>query len=391
MITATALFLIITGISVAISLFVLFKSRSENSKVKDISDQEKNKLLSIISSLNDGVLILDQKLDPWAINDSARSFLAITKESPTFEDLSLSFTDKINIEEKIKEVMQFDRVTTLHEIIISGRTLQVFINPIGGKNNTPITGVSILLQDLTEEKTAEKTKDEFSHSVVHELRAPLTAIKDSASLMIADGLSEEDEKKMLNLIHDQAKKMLLQISTILDAAKVEGGKLILTKTPGDIGKIVQDEVALFLPEAKKKNITLVAEVGNSLPTISFDSIRIAQAITNIISNSLKYTNDNGVIKVTVDTDEEYERTKTHGFLVISVTDNGIGIPPEKQSMLFTKFGQFNSNASKETQKASSGLGLYITKGIIDAHGGTIGIESAVGKGTTTTFKLPINL
>lgn len=390
MITATALFLIITAISVGISLLVLFKSRSDSSKVKDVSDEEKNKLLSIISSLNDGVIVLDDKLNPWAINDSARSFLGITKESPTFEDISLSFASEMNIQEKIKEVMQFDRVTTLHEVIITGKTFQVFINPIGGKNNVPISGVSVLLQDITAEKSVEKTKEEFSHSVVHELRAPVTAIKDSASLMIADGLSEEDEKKMLNLIHDQAKKMLTQISTILDAAKVEGGKLILTKAPGDIGKVVQDEVALFLPEAKKKNITLVAEVGNNLPVVSFDSIRIAQAITNIISNSLKYTNENGIIKITVDTDEEYERTKSEGFLIITVADNGIGILPEKQNMLFTKFGQFNSNASKESQKASSGLGLYITKGIIDAHGGTIGIESAVGKGTTTTLKLPIN-
>ena len=296
----------------------------------------------------------------------------------------------MNIQEKIREVMQFDRVTTLHEVIITGKTFQVFINPIGGKNNAPISGVSVLLQDITAEKSQEKTKEEFSHSVVHELRAPVTAIKDSASLMLADGLSETDEKKMLNLIHDQAKKMLTQISTILDAAKVEGGKLILTKAPGNIGKVVQDEVALFLPEAKKKNITLIAEVGNNLPAVSFDSIRIAQAIANIVSNSLKYTNTNGVIKITVDTDEEFERTKTQGFLVVTVTDNGIGIPPEKQSMLFTKFGQFNSSASKESQKASSGLGLYITKGIIDAHGGTIGIESTVGKGTITIFKLPIN-
>lgn len=389
MITATALFLTITAFSVGISLLILFKSRSDSSKLKDISDQEKNKILSIISSLNDGVIVLDDKLNSWAINDSARSFLGITKESPTFEDISLSFTSEMNITEKIKEVMQFDRITTLHEVMINGKTFQVFINPIGGKKNTPITGVSILLQDITEEKSVEKTKEEFSHSVVHELRAPVTAIKDSASLMLADGLSEEDEKKMLNLIHDQSKKLLTQISSILDAAKVEGGKLILTKTPNDIGKLIHDEVSLFLPEAKKKNITLVAEVGNNLPMVSFDSIRIAQAMTNIISNSLKYTNENGIIKVTVDTDDEFERTKTQGYLVIAVADNGIGIPPEKQNMLFTKFGQFNSNASKESQKASSGLGLYITKGIIDAHGGTINIESTVGKGTTTTFKLPI--
>lgn len=386
----TALLLIIAAVSIGITLLVLYRSKTSTSSFKSSSTSEQSKLLSVISSLTDGVIVLDRGLIPWAINDSARSFLEITKETPMLEDILQVFSDEINLQEKIHEVMAFDRIATFHEVNINNKTYQVFINPVGGKNDVPISGVSILFQDITAEKSVEKTKEEFSHSVVHELRAPVTAIKDSASLMLADGLSKEDEKKMLNLIHDQAKKMLMQISSILDAAKVESGKLMLIKAPGDIGKVVQDEVALFLPEAKKKNLTLIAEVGNNLPIISFDNVRIAQAITNIISNSLKYTNENGVIKITIDTDEEYARAKSQGYILITVTDNGIGIPPEKQNMLFTKFGQFNSNASKETQTASSGLGLYITKGIMDAHGGTISIESTVGKGTTTTLKLPIN-
>jgi len=105
---------------------------------------------------------------------------------------------------------------------------------------------------------------------------------------------------------------------------------------------------------------------------------------------LKYTNENGVIKVIVDTDETYERTKTRGNVVVTISDNGIGIPPEKQHMLFSKFAELNNKANKETQHVSSGLGLYITKGIIDAHNGTIKIDSAVGRGTTTTFTLPID-
>ena len=195
---------------------------------------------------------------------------------------------------------------------------------------------------------------------------------------------------MLNLIHDQSKKLLAQISTILDAAKVEDGKMALNKTPGDLGIVVQKELSLFLPEAKRKNITVIAEIGNNLPTFSFDNIRITETINNILSNSLKYTNENGVIKVTVDTDETYERTKTRGNVVVTISDNGIGIPPEKQHMLFSKFAELNNKANKETQNVSSGLGLYITKGIIDAHNGTIKIDSAVGRGTTTTFTLPID-
>lgn len=396
MTTAIAL-LTTTVIFFCASILLLIKSITDKNKLKKNNENEKNNLVSVISSLSDGVIVLDIKLNPWAINDAARSFLKITKESPTLEDVLITFPGELNLEEKLKEVIQFDRTATLHEVIINEKTFQVYINPVGdGKNKSlneiaaPITGVSLLLKDITEEKSLEKMQEDFSHSVVHELRAPVTAIKDSASLMLADGLGEDDKKKMLNLIHDQAKKMLTQISSILDAAKVENGKLILTKTSGDIGKVTQDEVSLFLPEAKKKNITLIAEIGNNLPLFSFDNVRIAQAIANIISNSLKYTNANGVVKVTVDTNET-ENPNTLKSVIISVTDNGIGIPLEKQNMLFTKFGgQLNTSSSKETQAASSGLGLYITKGIIEAHGGKIEIHSMVGKGTTTTFSLPIS-
>lgn len=395
MITAIPL-IITTLILIVVSFYLFIKIKNSKNEIKKVSDQEKNKLIGVISSLTDGVIVLDNKLNPWAINDSARSFLSITKESPLFEDISGAFTKELNLEEKIKEVLAFDRIVTLHEVSINNRTFQIYINPVGGKNEKEINnsqgiiGVSILLQDITAEKSIEKMKEEFSHSVVHELRAPVTAIKDSASLMLADGLSPEDEKKMLVLIHDQSKKMLMQISSILDAAKVEEGKLVLTKTIGDIGKLVQDEVALFLPEAKKKNITLVAEVGKNLPLISFDNIRITQAITNVISNSIKYTNQNGVVKIAVDTDEEFERTGSHGNMIITITDNGIGIPLEKQHLLFTKFGQLNSNASQEAQAVSSGLGLYITKGILQAHGGKIEIKSDIGKGTVAILSLPIN-
>lgn len=227
-----------------------------------------------------------------------------------------------------------------------------------------------------------KNQEEYSHVMVHELRAPIVVIKDSASLMISNKLNGDEQKNMLNLIHDQANKLLSQISTILDAAKVQDGKLSLKKTQGNIGEVVKEEMTLFQPEAKRKNISLIAQVKEDLPTFFFDNVRITEALNNILSNSLKYTNENGLIRVTVAHDE--------GHIIVSVADNGIGIAPEKQSRLFTKFGEINRNMNKENQNLSSGLGLYITKWIVEAHGGTIKIESEEGKGTTTTFTLPID-
>lgn len=248
-------------------------------------------------------------------------------------------------------------------------------------------GLTILLlflmvrSNATQAKKLVKTEEEGLHAIVHELRAPLVAVKDGASLMLSQDLNPEEQKNMLRLIHEQSKKLLDQVSTILDTAKVEDGKFVLRKSLGDLGQIVRDEVALFMAEAKRKNIALTLEVDSALPSFSFDQVRITEAISNLISNSLKYTNDNGKINISA--------AKKDGDAVISVSDNGIGIPEEKQKLLFQKFANINDGSDAERAKLSSGLGLYITKGIIDAHQGTINVKSEVGKGTTTSFSIPI--
>lgn len=174
--------------------------------------------------------------------------------------------------------------------------------------------------------------------------------------------------------------MLDQISQILDTAKVDDGKLILHKTPGDLGKVIADEISLFMPEAKRKKISLTAKTEAISPFL-FDQIRITEALNNLISNGLKYTNEGGKVDISL--------KKIDGMAQIKVADDGIGIAAEKQKMLFTKFSSINQNTSAAGQKLSSGLGLYITKGIIEAHGGTISVNSEEGKGTTMTFTLPI--
>lgn len=235
--------------------------------------------------------------------------------------------------------------------------------------------------NTTQAKKMVKTEEEGLHAIVHELRAPLVAIKDGASLMLSQDLNPDEQKNMLKLIHEQSKKLLDQVSTILDTAKVEDGKFVLRKSLGDLGQILRDEVALFSAEAKRKNIALTLEVDSALPSFSFDQVRITEAISNLVSNSLKYTNEGGKINISA--------AKKDGNAVISVSDNGVGIPEEKQKMLFQKFANMNDSQDAEKVKLSSGLGLYITKGIINAHGGTINIKSEIGKGTTASFSIPI--
>lgn len=225
-----------------------------------------------------------------------------------------------------------------------------------------------------------KGKDDFMHMMIHELRAPLTAIKGAADLVLnsQNKLSPDESIKMVQLIEQQSTKLLEQVSSLLDLAKIQASQFTIQKTSVDVGKLVQDATAVFLPQSRVKNVSLVTDIQSNLPLVMGDQLRLGQVINNLVSNSLKFTPTGGTITVSV------KKTDTN-HVILSVSDTGIGIEEAKQKDLFTKFYQVNH----DNNTPGTGLGLYIVKHIVEAHGGTIQLSSAVGKGTTITLTLPI--
>lgn len=401
-----ALPLLILGLSLLSALGIMFlfyrkelttrKLLTAEKELQKMTDLEKDKLMAILGSLTDGVIVFDSTTTVSFINASGKKYLNIPSDRPTFTEIIQQFPQPIHLSEKLSEALSYNRIISLSEVAIHERIFRVSINPVYRKEEVPhdgtkshVIGATLLMQDLTHQQQLDKMKEDFTHMVIHELRAPLTAIKDAAAVMDTSdtSLDEASKKQLLTLIHDQSKVLLDQVSTILDAGKIERGKFTIQKTPSDIGKIISGEVSFFLPEAQKKQITLVAEIGNDLPQIPVDAVRFTQVITNLISNSLKYTDPGGMIKVTVDMKNENQEG-SHNALCVSISDNGIGIPEEKQQAIFTKYSEIGNDTSGKNKRQSTGLGLYITKGIIDAHGGSISVQSAPGKGTTFTILLP---
>ena len=385
-------------------VFLFYRKEQESQRrlktekeLAEITDFEKDKLMAIIGSLNDGIVVFDTSSSVSFVNNSAKRYLNLASDKPSFEDISRQFPEILHLPDKLSESLTYNRMVSLSEINLNNNYFRIYINPVFRKEQIPqdgtrahVIGATLLMQNLTHEKEVEKMKEDFTHMVIHELRAPLTAIKDAAAVMEDDKtctMSQEDQKKLLKMIHDQAKILLSQVSTILDAGKIESGKFSLQKTPGDISKVIEGEVSFFLPEAQRKQITLIAEIGQDLPQVSFDPVRITQVINNLLSNSLKYTDPNGMIKITADnkTDESGKES-----IIISVADNGIGIPEEKQKLLFTKYAEIGNSADAKVKRQSTGLGLFIAKAIVDSHGGTIAVQSAPHKGTTITITLPID-
>lgn len=355
-------------------------------------EKETEKFSSLIKSINDGIFLADDKKNLLEINDSARKNLGLLPDADFFDVLS-AFGQTFNLEAKINEVLLNKNPYFAKEIQVGNKTLNIYINPVGQDQ------VSVVLQDMTEYKKKEMLKEDLIHIMVHELRAPVTTIKDSAELIITskDTLDEERKIKFLDMIHQQAKKVLGQIGSILDTAKLDAGKLVLQKTKGDIANLVKEEIQTFMPQAERKNISLSFNVASPLPEISFDEIRISQVIDNLLSNSLKFTPEKGQINVEIDyktippvldgTSPMGEFLSLDKYIVVSVSDSGVGITPEQQKLLFTKYTQAE-NTSEKIATQGTGLGLYLVKGIVESHEGRIWVKSAPGQGTTFSFSLP---
>ena len=355
-------------------------------------DTQTEKFVSLVESISDGIFMADNKNNLLVINDSAKKFLGLNKQNAGFLELSNVFAH-LDLESKIQEVTLSKNPYFEKEIKVNNKVFNIFINPIARDK------VSVVLHDMTDYKKKEMLREDLIHIMVHELRSPVTTIKDSAELIISTNTLPESKKlKFLEMIHQQAKKVLGQIGSILDTAKLDAGKLVLQKTKGDIAKVVKEEIQSFMPQAERKNISLSFDViVKSLPEISFDEIRISQVIDNLLSNSLKFTPENGTIKVEVDYKtippvlDGYsamgEFLSLDKYIVISVSDTGVGIAKEQQKLLFSKYTQAK-NTPEELATLGTGLGLYLVKGIVESHNGRIWVKSAPGQGTTFSFSLP---
>lgn len=238
-------------------------------------------------------------------------------------------------------------------------------------------------------KELDTMKKNFVSSVTHELRSPLGAMISLAAL-VKDKLSAEgtptskQSLDYLDRIEKNAKRLDQFISQLLDAAKIEQGKFTCSPRPADISPIIADIVNLFGPKAKEHGIQL----SNEIPEKSFamaDPDRIRQVFSNLISNALKFTPANGEIKIKA----EKFREGDERFFEVSVQDNGKGMSEEDLKKLFQAFSQGNNAGAQGLSGAErgTGLGLYIVKSIVEAHGGKISVRSSPGQGSVFTFTL----
>jgi signal transduction histidine kinase len=352
------------------------------SRLQEVLTREKNKLTSLIGSLEDGVFMVDVNSQITVMNKTAKEFLHLEKANPTIIDVLSNLPNTYNFGDKIeKAIMQNQKIeeeNIQHEDKIVNITITPVIDSLPSLQ-PKVIGASFLIHDITLEKSLAKMKEDFTHIIVHELRSPLTSIKASTEMLTTQtNLTEEEKTHLTNIINSQTKKMLEEVSMILDAAKLDTGLFTIQKDKDDIKKVIEETVESFRILAKNKLITLTTHIDPGIPQAEFDNYQIRRVLNNLISNSLKFTSPNGTVNIRA---WFVPREK----IIVSVVDTGSGIPKDKQHLLFSKFTQIQSAFTA----VGTGLGLYISKGIIEAHGGTIALVSEPGKGTTITFTIPI--
>jgi signal transduction histidine kinase len=230
-------------------------------------------------------------------------------------------------------------------------------------------------------EAANQAKTEFISFVSHELKQPMTAIKGYTDLLVKGlaGDLTETQRSFLEVIRSNLNRMDTMVQELLDISRIEAGRLRLEIGQVALREAVEEAVRTIRQEIEAKRQTLEVEIVEPLPPVRADRNRVVQILTNLLSNAYKYTPEEGHIRVTVQPDG--------GVVVCSVSDTGIGIAPEEQERLFTKF--FRSQHPAVRNVPGTGLGLVITKSLVELQGGQIWVESEPGKGSTFTFTLPV--
>lgn len=335
---------------------------------------EKSKLETILLHLADGVLAFNLNGNLIHVNLAAKKMLSLTNEK-TFE----AIFSKLKIDINLEKIIYLDDWTSSEEMVnIGDKFFNIFFAPFRDETNRP-SGVVAVLQDMTEQAKLDDMRKEFVANVSHELKTPLTSIKTYSETMLEQDLDEESKTKFMGVILNEANRMTRLVSDLLQLTKFDYKKVAWNKIDFDITELTKQVCDKHKIQAQKKNQILECYVTSNVPEVFGDRDGIERVITNIVTNSIKYTPESGNIKVYVGA--------VHDDAYIKIIDNGIGIPEEDLPRVFERFYRVDKARSREM--GGTGLGLPIAKEIIEANGGSIDIKSEKGKGTEVIIKVPI--
>lgn len=369
-------------ITVFLSKFVIcpknkFINGDERAELKDKLNEvssRKNQIETILLHMTDGIIAFNMNGDIILINPAAKKFLSISPEDNTFEDIFAKFKLDINME----KVIYLETWTSTEQTIqVDEKYVKVLFAPFKNEDDRP-DGVIAVIQDITEHVKLDNMQKELVADVSHELKTPITSIMGYADTLLEGDYDIDTQNKFLNVIASESRRMARLVTDLLTLSRYDSNKKKTKKESFDLGNLVKQCQEKLAIEIKKKGHKVDCFVTADVPLVYADKDDIERVVLNILSNSIKYTNDSGEIKIYV------------GFVYndayIKIFDNGIGIPEEDLSRIFERF--YRVDKARTREMGGTGLGLSIAKEILDKNGGSIDIKSKVGEGTEVVIRVP---
>lgn len=357
----------------------------ENARLYQETLEEKRKMEIILEETFNGIVVVDSELRITAFNPGAETITGYLSKDVLGRRLPEVFGPEVWGEGSLlqKAATTGERVAP-QEVVISGklgaRDTLLGVTPLrdsGGKS----FGYLLSFADITHLKEVDRLKSNIVANVSHEFRAPLASIKAYTELLL-DGLDEGDRatrQRFLTVIDQETDRLTALVNDFLDLSRLESGRFELRKRPLNLDKVVDVVISLLSVQARNRGIDIKVDIPSDLPPILADEELMATLIRNLLSNAVKFSHRGGEVEV--------KAWEEDGQLILSVSDQGMGIPSEELPRLFEKF--YRVQSATESGIEGTGLGLALAKEAAEAHGGRIEVESQVGVGSCFTVILPM--
>jgi PAS domain S-box-containing protein len=343
---------------------------------------ESSKSQAILEGIADGVIVFDTNGQAVVANPAIGRMLDLTTEEILGCDIETLMGEEVGEEDQemlVRLLQEKELRRSSVKFEWGDKTLSVSFAPVRATPGA-VTGTVAVFRDFTQEAEIARLKNDFVSIVSHELRTPLTSIKGYLDLLVmgAAGTFSKQQSSFLEIARDNAERLHVLVSDLLEMSRIESGKIELDVQVVSLPEIVNRVTSSLQKEFDDRGLTLRVDVPPNLPEVFGDPGRIAQMITNLLSNAYKYTSIGGaVVRARV----------VSNAIQVDVADTGVGISEEDQEKLFTRF--FRAEDTAVRRQTGTGLGLNITKSLVDMHGGEIWVESEVNKGSTFSFTLPL--
>lgn len=354
---------------------------AHNNQVEKIKNQfqtmetERTKLSAILNNMSDGVILVNADGVVTMINPAAQKMFNSEMQSLQGDSLIEMVRQYQVVDLWKKTVETGSPQTTAIQTSLEKDHIQVIASLLG-----PILPGEVLLlfQDITLLRKLEIIRKDFISNISHELRTPLASLK-ALSETLQNGAMQDPavSQNFLSQMDDEIDNLTQMVQELLELAKIESGRVPLEKKECQIDEIINRPVERMRLQAQRSGIEIETQIENNLPAIHVDLPRIQQVFINLIHNAIKFTPPGG--KITVAANHE------DAFIRFSITDTGTGIAPDDLERIFERF--YKSDRSRSS--GGTGLGLSISRHIVEAHGGTINVESIQGQGSVFSFSIPL--